>query len=218
MTKNSTAGKYPIGYKINHWTFLESPKHQKHKILCQCDCGNQKTVDVGNILQGLSLRCKPCSSKNHMTTHGASDAGGKHKADRLYRIWKAMKWRCNAKNRTEDYHLYYERGIRVCEQWLHSYETFRDWAIENGYKDNLSIDRFPDKNGNYYPTNCRWADAKTQARNTRSNRLFTAFGETKTMIEWILDARCKPNHDAFRKRIYDGWDFIEALTTPLQRQ
>lgn len=203
-----------LGIKINMWTVLEIPKSTKSKILCKCDCGKTDTVNADNILRGLSKRCKSCSRIKHMTTHGASDAGGKHKADRLYRIWKAMKWRCNPKNRTEDKAIYYDRGVRVCEQWISSYETFRDWALENGYAENLSIDRFPDQNGNYEPTNCRWADGKTQGRNKRNNRVFDAFGERKTVAEWAEDERCKPSSSAFKMRIHKGWDIVLALTTP----
>ena len=77
-----------------------------------------------------------------------------------------MRQRCNNPNRS-DYKRYGGRGIKICDEW-NDYNTFRDWALSNGYADNLSIDRI-DVNGNYEPSNCRWVDAKTQAQNKEKN-------------------------------------------------
>lgn len=198
-----------VGLHINMWTILELPQSAKEKAICQCDCGNKKGVKLENILRGISLRCRNCSTRNFTKTHGESDSTGN---TRLYRIWKAMKWRCNPKNKTSDYEMYYARGIRVCDQWVNNYETFRDWSIENGYTDKLTIDRFPDKNGNYHPTNCRWADGRDQCRNTRRNLIIVAFGETKSAIEWSEDQRCSINDKTLRRRIHLGWDSEKAIT------
>ena len=107
-------------------------------------------------------------------THGESKT-------RLYRIWKDMRRRCRNANRT-DYCLYGGRGITVCEEWQ-NYETFRDWAKENGYSDSLSIDRI-DFNGNYEPSNCRWVTLNAQSSNTRQNVFVEINGEVKTLSEW----------------------------------
>lgn len=91
---------------------------------------------------------------------------------RLYKAWQGMKSRCNNPN-DKDYKHYGGRGITVCEEWVNDSMCFINWALENGYNDNLSIDRI-DVNGNYEPNNCRWADTITQARNRRvekSNKL-----------------------------------------------
>ena len=87
---------------------------------------------------------------------------------RLYRIWNAMKNRCNNPKST-NYKNYGMRGITVCQEWASSFEKFRDWAVSNGYADDLSIDRL-DVNGSYEPSNCRWATILQQANNRRNTR------------------------------------------------
>lgn len=200
-----------VGLRINRWTIIALSKHTD--AVCRCDCGRFKTINLNNVLRGLSKRCRHCSTRAFTITHGHSDASGKKPADRLYRIWKAMKWRCNPKN-IHDAEIYYSRGIRVCDEWLHDYLAFRTWALDNGYQDNLSIDRWPNKDGNYEPTNCRWADATTQARNTRRNRNLTAFGQTMTIVEWAIDERCHINERTLRRRVERGWEHEAAISTP----
>ena len=105
-----------------------------------------------------------------------------HQKTRLYRTWRHMKERCLNPNNNR-YSLYGGRGITVCEEWARSFNSFFEWAIENGYEENLTIDRI-DTNGNYCPENCRWADSLFQQNNKRSNRRITFNGETKTIAEW----------------------------------
>lgn len=113
-------------------------------------------------------------SKHGGITHG--DTG-----TRLYRIWKAIKTRCNNPN-IQMSHVYYYKGIQYCDEWEH-YEPFKKWALENGYKDNLSIDRI-DNDGNYEPSNCRWATRIQQANNTSVNVNLTYDNKTLTLSEW----------------------------------
>ena len=82
---------------------------------------------------------------------------------RLYEIWQGMKKRCNNKN-CKDYYNYGGRGIVVCNEWNNSSENFVLWALNNGYSDDLSIDRI-DTDSGYCPENCKWSTATEQARN-----------------------------------------------------
>lgn len=139
---------------------------------------------------------------------------GKHhggKGSRLYSIWRAMKTRCYNPN-SKAYPRYGGRGITVCDEWLDSFEAFRDWALANGYRDDLTIDRV-DSNGPYAPENCRWATYKEQANNTRRNRIITVNGERLT----IAAASEKFNLNPFL--LYDrisrlGWSAERAIFTP----
>ena len=105
---------------------------------------------------------------------------------RLYSIWQTMKGRCNNPNRTK-YKDYGGRGIKVCETWDKSAAAFVDWALSNGYRDGLQIDRI-DVNGGYNPDNCRWVTPKQNARNRRNNRRIVIDGVSKCVSEWCEGA------------------------------
>lgn len=135
------------------------------------------------------------------------------KGTRLYSIWKAMKVRCYNPN-FRAYSRYGGRGITVCDEWLHDFPAFREWAIQNGYSDNLTIDRIENSKG-YSPENCRWVSYKTQANNTRRNIVVTIDGETATIAEI-----CK-KRDINPFLIYDritrlGWTPEKAFNTPIR--
>lgn len=104
---------------------------------------------------------------------------------RIYTIWKSMKERCYTKTSTK-YPIYGARGIRVCPEWEHDAKAFYEWAINNGYKDGLTIDRI-DVNGDYSPDNCRWADLVTQANNKRNNVLVFYGGKAYTIAEFCRE-------------------------------
>lgn len=125
---------------------------------------------------------------------------------RLHNIWANMLSRCRNKN---DYHYprWGGRGITVCDEWL-NFVNFRDWALNNGYEDNLSIDRI-DNDGDYCPQNCRWATAKEQRINSRNIKLIT-YGE-KTMCAMDWNRELGYGKDTIQKRLRKGWDIEEAL-------
>lgn len=130
------------------------------------------------------------------------------KNTRLYRIWKVMKGRCYNKNHIK-YPNYGARGIKVCDEWIHDFMAFYNWAMNNGYNDTLTIDRM-DVNGDYTPSNCRWANAKQQMRNTTRNVCYTINGETHCLSEWC--EICNLNYQTVHSRIHKlGWSTIEAL-------
>jgi len=168
-----------IGDKFGYWTVIELPikENSRCKIKCVCKCGNTKYVEKYNLLKGKSKSCgclKAELAKERMTTHGESDT-------RLYYIYTSMKERCLNPN-NQAYKDYGGRGIKIHNEWLNSFENFRDWSLDNGYSDNLTIDRI-DVNGNYEPNNCRWITMKAQCNNRRSNITINLNGETKTLTE-----------------------------------
>lgn len=123
-----------------------------------------------------------------------------------------MKNRCNNPNDTafEDYG---GRGIKVCEEWngSHSYPNFREWAIENGYKEGLSIDRI-NVNGNYEPNNCRWVTQKVQMKNIRCNIPITYKGETNILSDWAEILNINVN-TLYSRIVTLGWDVEKAFET-----
>lgn len=176
--------------------------------LCRCDCGNVRKVLAYNLKNGHTLSCG-CLSFEHRTKartkHGETGT-------RLYRIWHHMKERCND-NKNARFTDYGGRGIKVCNEWQCSYETFREWATSNGYTDMLTLDR-KNNNDGYCPENCRWVTAKEQANNTRKNRLITYKNITHTLAEWSDIVKIKPSTIA--NRINSGWTIEDALFKPLR--
>lgn len=109
--------------------------------------------------------------------------------DNLLNRFRHMKSRCYNKN-DKGYKNYGAKGILICDEWLEDPIKFVEWAINNGYSPELSIDRV-NTFGNYEPNNCRWITIQEQQNNKRNTVYITAFGETKTLKEWSEDTRCK---------------------------
>lgn len=165
------------GQKYNRLTCLRYEKRKGYIYWeCQCDCGNITWVRSENLTSGAVKSCG-CAGDHVNRIHGKSHT-------RLHNIWSRLFYRCyNPK--CAHYYCYGGRGIKVCEEWhgTEGFMEFQKWAMNNGYADNLSIDRI-DVNGNYEPSNCRWADQTTQMNNTRANHYITYEGETHTITEW----------------------------------
>ena len=129
----------------------------------------------------------------------------------LYSRWSGIKRRCLNKN-SPAYKNYGGRGIKICDEWKNSFESFCSWAITNGYKKELSIDRI-DVDGNYEPSNCRWATLKEQNNNKRTNINLTYNGESHSLIEWsYILGICKAT---LSSRLCRGWSTEKTLSTPL---
>lgn len=109
-----------------------------------------------------------------------------------------MKTRCYNKD-NPDYKDYGGRGITICDEWLNDFMAFYYWSINNGYKDNLTIDRI-DNNKGYSPDNCRWVDVKTQTNNTRRNVLLSYNGKTQSMAQWAKELNISYNTIICRHR------------------
>lgn len=121
-----------------------------------------------------------------------------------------MKARCYNENYPH-YSRYGARGIKMCEAWRKVPAVFYEWALQNGYQSDLSIDRI-DNDGNYEPGNCRWADLKTQANNTRRNIVIKWRGEVRTLAEWVEHLGL--DYHKVNKRLQRGWTIKRAFTEP----
>ena len=171
-------------------------------VLCECKCGNNKVVRLGNIKHGKTVSCGCFKKENPSgTKHGMSTT-------RIYKIWKIMKKRCSNKN-TLCYKNYGERGIKVCDDWINSFENFNN-DMNEGYSDKLTIDRI-DNNKGYSKENCRWATMKEQNNNRSNNRLLTFNGKTQTMSQWADETGI--NKGTISSRINrDGLSVGDALS------
>ena len=184
---------------------------RRKKWLCQCDCGNKVSVEGTNLKCGNS---QSCGCKNTDTIRERSKThGGRN--ERLYSIWTNMKQRCMSE-KNKSYSDYGARGVTICDEWIESYSLFRDWAISNGYDERLpfyecSLDRI-DVDGPYSPDNCRWANAKEQARNRRNTITFSYGDETLSLSEWAERTGIK-YHTLFARIYKLGWDFEKAINT-----
>ena len=176
------------------------PHIELQRWVCLCDCGNIAIVSRSNLRRGATRSCgcyRNEQQKIRNVTHGESKT-------RLYRAWVAMRARCTDKNR-QSYRNYGGRGIAFCDEW-NKYEPFRDWALGNGYRNDLTLDRI-NNNGNYEPQNCRWVDMKTQSRNTRFSRIWKGRC-AKAWSEGLNISYCKIKH-----RLQKGIPLGEILET-----
>jgi len=183
---------------------------------CKCDCGNEVNVRSSDLISGHTTSCG-CYKRERVaearTVHGMSQRG-KGKYYPVYLTWRAMIQRCENPN-AHAYKYYGGRGIAVCAEW-HDAKIFIDWAIINGWKKGLTLDRIGN-DGNYEPSNCRWVSKKEQARNKRNNHLITFNEKTQPMAQWAeelnisvqtLSSRIDQRH----------WPIERALTEPNYRR
>lgn len=169
------------------WTVLGFSERKREGAywVCKCDCGTIAKVHGGNLAAGRSTNCG-CQRKRNAIEKSTKHNGCK---TRLYTIYCNIKARCyNEKNPA--YYCYGGRGITLCEEWRNLFSAFRDWALSNGYTDDLTIDRI-DVNGNYCPENCRWATYKEQGNNTRKNLKVEISGQEKTLAQWCDGSEIK---------------------------
>lgn len=199
---NQRFGKLTVQQRVEDHVDQNGRRRVRYR--CLCDCGNEIITQARNLRSGDTVSCG-CVRKSNLTEgnvkHGMSKS-------RLYRTWRSMKRRCTDKHRM-NYADYGGRGIKVCEEWASSFETFMVWANENGYDDSLTIDRV-DCDGSYSPENCRWATSKMQNNNTRRNVRITYDNQTHTIAEWADLLNIK--YDTLYKRISQGWPYERAFS------
>ena len=169
---------------------------------CVCDCGKDKKVARGELISKTAISCG-CYRKDvpKEIKHGLI----KHP---LYRVWADIKTRCY-NEKCQSYIHYGGRGIKMCDDWVDNFESFYDWSIENGWRKGLQIDRYPNNDGDYEPTNCRYATT----RENMSNRRCTAYAEVdgirKTSAEWAEITG--GNKKVITNRIILGYTGYEAV-------
>ena len=172
-----------IGQRFNRLLVVErveNSKNRKARWKCVCDCGNVKIATSQDLKRGHTQSCG-CLHDEVARINGQKIRHGQSHT-RIHRIWTQMKTRCFNPNK-DNYELYGGRGITVCDEWRNSFETFYEWAMQNGYQAGLTIDRInPD--GNYEPANCRWATPKWQSRNRRDTVFVEINGQMKSLSEW----------------------------------
>lgn len=214
-------GENIIGEKFGQLTVLKTdhltPRYNPngslkgHRIfyLCQCTCGNTIVVNRDYLLQSREPSCG-CVSKDNQRrakiTHNLS-------SHRLYNIYHKIIARCYKSN-NKSYKDYGARGIIMDKGWKKDFVSFYNWAINNGYQDNLSLDRI-DVNGNYEPSNCRWVTSKIQNNNKRSNFMVTIYNRTQTLSEWCTEKGL--NYNVVLSRLSRGWSLEDAMTSTSQQ-
>lgn len=190
------------GQKFGRLTAIEHAGRNKNRNtlwLCKCECGNECKVEAYRLRNGHTKSCG-CITKKHGFF-----------GTRIYKIWDSMKQRCFNPNNNA-YNNYGGRGITVCNDWKNDFMSFYEWSINNGYSDNLTIDRI-NVNGNYEPSNCRWSDDIVQHNNTRKNPRIEYNGEIHTIPEWSRIIGLNVN--TIKARIFKyHWSIEDALTTP----
>lgn len=173
---------------------IEKPESRRTMWKCICDCGKEHSVTQEHLSSGHTKSCG-CLKKKY----NISDK-------RIFSIWMNMKARCDKPNR-KDRKYYYEKGITYCVDWK-DYSLFEKWALENGYEDNLTLDRIDDT-GNYEPSNCQWITFAEQQKRKSGNTWITHDGQTKTLSDWAREFDVHPA--TLKSRLDLGYSFEEAL-------
>lgn len=204
------------GQKFNRLTVIERAYVKKGVVYwhCICECGKEKFVNGRKLRDNITKSCgcyKSQEFKKRVSTHKLSKT-------KLYRTYRSIINRCYDRN-NPNYHNYGGRGIVMCEDWKNDFKTFYDWAYANGYKEELlqngknkwTIDRI-DVNGNYEPSNCRWATWEQQANNKRQTVYLTYKGKTLTQRQWAKKLGLD-DCDIYW-RLKNGWSISEVLSVP----
>jgi hypothetical protein len=205
----------PVGSTFHKLTVVGSPirarTEQRWHVMCRCECGTETLVMCKLLVGGHSKSCgcirghkgeSATQNVKHGLAHGPE-----------WRVYYSMLHRCY-KPQNKVYAEYGGRGIKVCDRWRESFEAF---VSDMGPRpEGMTLDRYPDVNGNYEPENCRWATPKEQANNRRNNVYLDAFGERLTVAEW--SAKTGIGVAVLRARIKYGWSAERLLSEPIAQR
>ena len=179
------------------------------RYLVRCTCGRELTVASGHLRSGRTKSCGCLGAERRAASNTKHGHARKGQLTAEYRTWIDMVDRCERPSHIS-YPHYGARGIRLCEAWRSSFEAF---LADVGPKPSSrhSIERI-DVNGNYEPSNCRWATRREQARNTRRNLILTIDGVSAILTDWA--ATSPVSAETIRRRVLKGWDHRTAVFTP----
>lgn len=170
---------------------------------CSCCCGKIIFLTSQKIFNGGNKSCG--CKKKELTSKANKTHGLKGRPE--YNIWCGMKRRCLSKT-CQQYGRYGAIGIKVCERWL----SFENFISDMGFRPSLkhSLDRYPNKNGNYEPGNCRWATPSEQCNNRKNNLFLTYKNQTKSMSQWAHEY--KIHSCSIQQRLAKGMTISQILS------
>lgn len=206
------------GRTFGRLTVLKEVSHPKAGVYiweCECSCENHTHINVnGNSLRSGNTKSCGCLHTEQLQQRNMQGRKYDKSYKRLVQIWRAVNHRCYNPKDTA-YKWYGGKGIKVCDEW-HNFDSFKDWAIANGYSDKLTIDRI-DSNKDYCPENCQWATWEEQANNTSSNKMITYNGKTQSLSMWAKELNLDYHRTKARLN-YCNWSIEEAFNEPKYSQ
>lgn len=180
-----------IGERYGRWTIIALSRRQKRcgvEYLCKCDCGTTRVIQISSLINGKTKSCG-CIQKSNYDTKS-----------RLYKIWCHMKGRCYCVTDTK-YNQYGGRGITVCDEWKDDYNNFLSWSLNNGYTDELTIERI-DVNGNYTPDNCKFITMSEQTKNKTVSHFYKCKGVVYSLKE--LAVALNKDYKSLHREVTNG--------------
>lgn len=197
---------------INFLNYRGNGKVKYPYWLCECQCGVKVEVSTGNLRSGAVLSCG-CLRNERIKTHGLRSKNFKYA--HLVNVYDKMIVRCHTKDNWA-YFWYGARGIYVCDEWQEwtGLVEFLEWALENGYKRGLQIDRI-DNDGPYAPWNCRWVTPKENSRNKRNSIKVPYNGSLIPLYDFINEGFTELSSTVISDRRKNGWTWEDILNTSL---
>lgn len=201
------------GQRFNMLTVIKElpinirPSGQPERIfLCKCDCGNTTKIRLLHLIRDRIKSCGCLTTKSGKPKHGKSGTN-------LYKIWRGIITRTRPYH--PERHLYFDRFIDVCEEWFNDFAEFEKFAIKNGYKYGLQIDRI-DNNRGYYPNNCRFVHPIINVNNRNNTVKVIYKNKEYPFMILIRDKNLLPHFAAIKSRIKRGWSVEDAFDKPIR--